>query len=507
MKQIRIFDTTLRDGEQSPGCSMTLPEKLQLAVQIDRLGVDCIEAGFAASSPEDFRAVKAIAGQVKDAYVVSLARALKDDIDKAYEAVKDAAKPMIHTFIATSDIHMKYKLKMTPEAVLSKVTEAVAYAKSFCDEVEFSAEDASRTNPEFLWAVCQRAIDAGAKVINLPDTVGYATPAEMSAMVGGVVEHVSGAEDVIISTHCHNDLGLAVANSLAAVEAGAGQIECTINGIGERAGNCSLEEVVMVLKTRKDTYQVTNRIDSSKIYRSSHMLSAITGVAVSPSKPIVGKNIFAHESGIHQHGVLSHKETYEIMARKDIGYPEQRMVLGKHSGHHAFKARVEDMGYDLTEEELKEAFVRFKNLADKKKSITDSDIESVLIRDQTRYIKPQYSLKAFNANVGSLVSAMACVRLTHQDSEKVIEQVAKGDGPIDAAYSAINDIVGVKAQLESYQINSISEGVDAQGQALIKLSHEGKYYTGRAVSTNIIDASLMAYINGMNQILNDNGRR
>ncbi|MFP5527389.1 2-isopropylmalate synthase [Peptococcus simiae] len=504
MKQIRIFDTTLRDGEQSPGCSMNLKEKLQLAAQIDELGVDCIEAGFAASSPEDFRSVNEIAKSVKNAYVVSLARALKSDIDKAYEAVQHAAKPMIHTFIATSDIHMEYKLKMTPDQVLDKVTEAVSYAKSKCDQVEFSAEDASRTRPEFLWEVCQRAVDAGASVINLPDTVGYATPAEMTAMIKGVKDHVKGIDDVIISTHCHNDLGLALANSLAAIEAGARQVECTINGIGERAGNCALEEVAMILKTRHDYYQASCRIDTKQIYRTSRMLSAIIGVPVAPTKPIVGKNVFAHESGIHQHGVLSNKSTYEIMSRKDIGYPEQRMVLGKHSGRHAFKAEVANMGYHLTEEELNEAFHRFKDLADKKKDISDRDIESVIMGQQSSQITPYYSLKAFNANVGSLVSAMACVQLNHEEDKSVIEQVAKGDGPIDAAYSAINDIIGVDAQLESYQINSISEGVDAQGEALIKLSCDGKYYTGRATSTNIIDASLMAYINGVNQIISRN---
>ncbi|MFM9413751.1 2-isopropylmalate synthase [Peptococcus simiae] len=504
MKQIRIFDTTLRDGEQSPGCSMNLKEKLQLAAQIDELGVDCIEAGFAASSPEDFRSVTEIAKSVKNAYVVSLARALKSDIDKAYEAVQHAAKPMIHTFIATSDIHMEYKLKMTPDQVLDKVTEAVSYAKSKCDQVEFSAEDASRTRPEFLWEVCQRAVDAGASVVNLPDTVGYATPAEMTVMIKGVKDHVKGIDDVIISTHCHNDLGLALANSLAAIEAGARQVECTVNGIGERAGNCALEEVAMILKTRQDYYQASCRIDTKQIYRTSRMLSAIIGVPVAPTKPIVGKNVFAHESGIHQHGVLSNKSTYEIMSRKDIGYPEQRMVLGKHSGRHAFKAEVANMGYHLTEEELNDAFHRFKDLADKKKDISDRDIESVIMGQQSSQITPYYSLKAFNANVGSLVSAMACVQLNRDEDKSIIEQVAKGDGPIDAAYSAINNIIGVDAQLESYQINSISEGVDAQGEALIKLSCEGKYYTGRATSTNIIDASLMAYINGVNQIISRN---
>ena len=496
-KRIKIFDTTLRDGEQSPGCSMNLPEKLEMARQLDRLGVDIIEAGFAIASPEDFKSVQAIASIIKDAKVISLARALKKDIDRAYEAVKGAAHPAIHVFLATSDVHMEYKLRMTREQVLAQTREMVAYAKSLCEHVEFSAEDASRSDRAFLAEVFSTAVEAGATVLNAPDTVGYVTPQEMFDMISYLKQNVRGVENVDISTHCHNDLGLAVANSMAAIAAGATQVECTVNGIGERAGNASLEEIVMGIKTRRDFYGVDCGIDTRQIYRTSKLLSSITGVPIAPNKAIVGANAFAHESGVHQHGMMTNRNTYEIMTPESVGIAQTTMVLGKHSGKHAFSERIRELGFEVEGEELEKAFARFKEVADKKKTVTDKDILA-LIRTQKTVMMPVYELKSFVINAGTDISATATVKL-EKDGE-VMEAVATGSGPIDAAFSAMDHIIQSGAELETYSIQAVTEGEDALGEVTVRLRHDGQTISGRGVSTDILEASIRAYINGMNKI-------
>lgn len=496
-KRIKIFDTTLRDGEQSPGCSMNLPEKLEMARQLDRLGVDIIEAGFAIASPEDFKSVQAIAAVIKDAKVISLARALKKDIDRAYEAVKGAAHPAIHVFLATSDVHMEYKLRMTREQVLQSVRESVSYAKSLCEHIEFSAEDASRSDRAFLAEVFSTAVEAGATVLNAPDTVGYVTPQEMFDMITYLKQHVRGVENVDISTHCHNDLGLAVANSMAAISAGATQVECTVNGIGERAGNASLEEIVMGIKTRKDFYGVDCNIDTRQIYRTSKLLSSITGVPIAPNKAIVGANAFAHESGVHQHGMMANRNTYEIMTPESVGIAKTTMVLGKHSGKHAFGERIRELGFEVEGEELEKAFARFKEVADKKKTVTDQDILA-LIHTQKTVMMPVYELKSFVINAGTDISATATVKL--EKDGQVLESVATGSGPIDAAFSAMDHIIQSGAELETYSIQAVTEGEDALGEVTVRLRHNGQTITGRGVSTDILEASIKAYVNGMNKI-------
>lgn len=496
-KRIKIFDTTLRDGEQSPGCSMNLPEKLEMARQLDRLGVDIIEAGFAIASPEDFKSVQAIASIIKDAKVISLARALKKDIDRAYEAVKGAAHPAIHVFLATSDVHMEYKLRMTREQVLAQTREMVAYARSLCEHVEFSAEDASRSDRAFLAEVFSTAVEAGATVLNAPDTVGYVTPQEMFDMISYLKQNVRGVENVDISTHCHNDLGLAVANSMAAIAAGATQVECTVNGIGERAGNASLEEIVMGIKTRRDFYGVDCNIDTRQLYRTSKLLSSITGVPIAPNKAIVGANAFAHESGVHQHGMMANRNTYEIMTPESVGIAQTTMVLGKHSGKHAFSERIRELGFEVEGEELEKAFARFKEVADKKKTVTDKDILA-LIRTQKTVMMPVYELKSFVINAGTDISATATVKL-EKDGE-VMEAVATGSGPIDAAFSAMDHMIQSGAELETYSIQAVTEGEDALGEVTVRLRHDGQTISGRGVSTDILEASIRAYINGMNKI-------
>ena len=496
-KQIKIFDTTLRHGDQSPGCSMNLPEKLEMARQLDRLGVDIIEAGFAISSPDDFAAVQAIAGVIEHARVASLARALKKDIDRAYEAVKNAKHPVIHVFLATSDIHMEYKLRMTREQVLSQIEEMVGYAKSLCPDVEFSAEDASRSDKAFLAKAFSVAVKAGATVINAPDTVGYATPQEMFEMIDYLAKHVEGVENVDISTHCHDDLGLAVANSLAAVKAGATQVECTINGIGERAGNASLEEIVMGIKTRRDFYGMDCNIDTKQIYKTCKLLSSITGVPIAPNKAIVGANAFAHESGVHQHGMMANRNTYEIMTPESVGIAQTTMVLGKHSGKHAFAERLNELGYEVEGEALEKTFARFKELADRKKTVTDRDIEA-LVSTQKTIVMPVYELESFVISSGSSIQTMATVVLTKDGELK--EAVVKADGPIDAAFSAVEKIVGSDVELKTYSIQAITEGEDALGEVVVRLYKDGHTVTGRGLSTNIIEASILAYVNGINKI-------
>jgi 2-isopropylmalate synthase len=495
---IKIFDTTLRDGEQSPGCSMNLMEKIQMAKQLEKLGVDIIEAGFAAASPGDLNAIKEIASIIKDAKVASLARANESDIDKAWESIKDAESPRIHTFIATSPIHMQYKLKMTPDQVVQKVDAMVRHAKKYVSDVEFSAEDATRSEIDFLSKVIATAINAGATTINIPDTVGYAMPDEYYAFLMQLRKKCPAMNRIDLSVHCHNDLGLAVANSLSALKAGASQIECTINGIGERAGNAALEEIIMAAITRKDRNQYDFNINTTQIMRSSELLTNITGVKVQPNKAIVGANAFAHEAGIHQHGVLNNKATYEIMTSESIGLTKNKLVLGKHSGRHAFKDKIESMGYHLSPQELDEAFKCFKDLADKKKEVFDKDIDAIISRKKVE-IPSMYTLDRFVINNGTTITSTALVVLKMNDS--IEEKVATGDGPVDAAFKAIEEIVGRKLMMDDYTIRSVTEVEDALGDATVKLMNNGNVFIGRGLSTDVVEASIKAYIDAINKIV------
>lgn len=497
-KAIYIFDTTLRDGEQTPGISLDVSEKLQIARQLEILNVDAIEAGFPMASKGDFEAVKAIAKEIKGVTVVGLSRATKDDIECAWEALKYANKPRIHTFLATSDLHMEYKLKMKPEEVLERAAKAVAYAKSLCPEVEFSPEDGSRTNVEFLYKILEAVIDAGADIVNIPDTVGYCTPEEFGKLIKGIKENVPNIDKAIISVHCHNDLGLAVANSLAAIENGAEQIECTINGLGERAGNAALEEIVMALRTRADCYHMDTKIVSEQIYRTSTMVNRLTGVHVQPNKAIVGTNAFAHESGIHQHGVLANAKTYEIMTPESIGLKKNQMILGKHSGRHAFEERLGELQYNnLTPEQINEAFIKFKDLADKKKNVEDRDIEAI-ISEQIVKIEKTYDLEYFQIFNGNTMIPTATVRIRRDD--EIIEIASCGDGPVDATFKAIDKAIGMEVNLVDYTIKSITSGKEALGEVIVKISKDNSIYIGRAVSVDIMEASAKAYINALNKI-------
>ncbi len=498
-RQIKIFDTTLRDGEQSPGCSMNLAEKLELATQLERLKVDVIEAGFAIASPGDLESIKAISHRVKDSVICSLARALPKDIDAAYESVKNANAPRIHTFLATSPVHMEYKLKMTPEQVVEKTAAMVAYAKKYLSDVEFSAEDACRSDPDFLVRVFEAAIANGATTINIPDTVGYITASEIYDLVSHIKRNVRGIEKVDISVHCHNDLGMGVANSLAAVRAGATQVECTINGIGERAGNASLEEVVMSIATRGQFFDAHTGVATDQIYRTSRLLQTIIGVQMPPNKAIVGANAFAHEAGIHQHGVLAERTTYEIMTPESVGIKQNLMVLGKHSGKHAFDSRLRELGFELTSDQLSQAFDQFKLVADKKKVITDRDLEAIGGGYTAEADEPgRYELVNFVINIGKTISSTANITLA--DGEDKLESVAFGDGPVDAAFKAIHEIAGTEFSLEDYSLRAVTEGEDALGEATVKLKYGDTVATGRGVSTDVIEASIKAYINGVNKL-------
>lgn len=502
-KKIIIFDTTLRDGEQSPGCSMNINEKLRMAKQLDLLGVDVIEAGFAMSSPGDFAAVKAIAGVVENATVASLARALKSDIDTAYEAIKDAKKPRIHLFIATSDIHIEYKLKSTREKVLETTREMVSYAKSLCDDVEFSAEDAFRSDNEYLYKVIETAIEAGATTINTPDTVGYAIPEELGRFVKGIQENVRGMDKVVHSVHCHNDLGLAVANSLEAIRNGATQVECTMNGIGERAGNASLEEIIMTIQTRPDYFDgFTHNINTTQIYSTSSLLTKLTGVKVQPHKAIVGENAFAHEAGIHQHGVLQNRKTYEIMTPESIGLTKNLMVLGKHSGKHALKERLSTLGYNVEADELNEIFEKFKELADKQKKVSDRDLEALAEKEKAT-IGESYKLERFVINVGNTITATSAVTLKNIEGEEIECVMSSKCGPVDASYKAINDIVKGDFELVDFVIDSVTGGTDAQGYVTVKIKSGEKVYNGHGVSLDIIDAAIIAYVAAINNMIHD----
>ncbi len=500
MGRIKIFDTTLRDGEQSPGCTMNLAEKIEVAKQLERLKVDVIEAGFAISSQGDFESVKTIAEAVHDCTVASLARCTVGDIDAAWNAVKGAADPRIHVFLATSPIHMQYKLRMTPEQVVERTAEMVAYAKKYCSNIEFSCEDATRSDPEFLKLVIDQAIKAGATVINVPDTVGYTTPTEMRELIEYLIHNVPDSDKVEYSVHCHNDLGMAVANSLAGVQGGALQIECTINGIGERAGNTSLEQAVMAMRTRPALYGELPRIDTKQIYRTSKLVYSVIGQSAPNTQPIVGANAFAHESGIHQHGVLANKLTYEILTPETVGISTNQIVLGKHSGKHAFAARIAELGYQLTDEQVGEAFTKFKDLCDKKKTVTDGDIEALITNANSAPADETYKFVSFTVATKGRAGVEGTICLRHENT--FIEETYCGDGSIDSIYAAIDKIVQPPAHtLDKFIINAVSEGRETLGEVILKLRCNDKTYNGRGLSTDIMEASISAYLGALNQFM------
>ena len=537
---VRIFDTTLRDGEQSPGASLTSSEKLEIARALARMGIDVIEAGFPSASPDDLEAVRRIAIEVgnnvperadapdaeksaiqrQPPVICGLARAIRSDIDAAWEGVRLAARPRIHTFLATSPIHMEYKLKMSPEDVANRIREMVSYARSLCEDVEFSPEDAGRSDPDFLYKVLQIAIECGATTLNIPDTVGYTTPEEWGNLIEGIIKNTKGIEKVIVSMHCHNDLGMATANTLAGLRAGARQVEGTINGIGERAGNASIEEVVMALQTRRNLYHLTTGIDTTQIAHVSHMVSTYTGIPVQPNKAIVGANAFAHEAGIHQDGMLKHHTTYEIMRPEMIGLSQSNLVLGKHSGRHALRVRLSELGHELASEELDRAFDRFKELADKKKSITDADLEA-LVADQIYQPREIYSLDGLQVACGTMGMPTATVRLRGPDGSLKVH-AAVGTGPVDAAYKAIDAIIEAPNSLQEFSIRAITEGIDAIGEVTVRLESteenqppramaqngriKPRLYGGHGADTDIIVASAKAYLSAINKILVAQGR-
>jgi 2-isopropylmalate synthase len=497
-QRVAIFDTTLRDGEQSPGCSMNTEEKVRLAHQLEHLRVDVIEAGFPIASSGDFDAVSAIARSATSSVVAALARAVKGDIDRAWEALRGTSRPRIHTFIATSDLHLKYKLKKTRSQVLQDAVWAVRYAKSLCEDVEFSCEDASRSDIDFLCEIVEVAIDAGATVINLPDTVGYSIPLEYGAMFRSISDRVPNIQKAVLSCHCHNDLGLAVANSIAALQNGARQVECTVNGIGERAGNASLEEIVMAIKVRSEALHVHTGVVTEEIFRTSKLLSSLTGMLVQRNKAIVGANAFAHEAGIHQDGVLKSPITYEIMTPQTVGIRHSVLVLGKHSGRHALKQRYAELGYQLDEKELEAAYRQFTELADQKKEIFDEDLEALL---EIGLNPSEESFHLVNMHVasGTNVRPTATVELRHRDQQLV--DSATGDGPVDAAFKAIERITGIEARLTEYSIKSVSLGHDAIGEVFIRIELDGLLFNGRSASTDIITGSVKAYLEALNRAL------
>ena len=515
MDRVIIFDTTLRDGEQSPGATLHTDEKLEIARQLARLGADVIEAGFPASSPGDLDAVRRIAREVRGSAICGLARCIKSDIDAAWEAVKDAEKKRIHVFIATSDIHMQHKLRMTREQVVEATRQMVAHARSLCDDIEFSPEDAGRSDPEFLYQVLAVAIECGATTLNIPDTVGYTTPLEFGALIRGIRENTPGIEKAIISTHCHNDLGMAVANSLTGVLEGARQVECTINGLGERAGNAALEEIVMALYTRQQFFGLTTNINTIEIYPTSRMVSNYTGLAVQANKAIVGANAFAHEAGIHQDGILKNRLTYEIMDAKTVGLAQSTLVMGKHSGRHAFADKLEQMGYHLDKEQLNRAFARFKELADKKKVVAEADIEAI-VSDEVFQPQEVYRLEQLQVSCGDQAIPTATVRLRAPNGEMITDS-AHGTGPVDAVYKAINRIVGVPNKLTEFSIKAVTEGIDAVGEVTVHIEaetgeHNGlpinpqtgkktRVFSGHGAATDIIVASGRAYMNALNKLL------
>jgi 2-isopropylmalate synthase len=500
--RVIIFDTTLRDGEQSPGFSMNVVEKLEMARQLARLNVDVIEAGFPISSEEDFAAVSEVAktvGQLEGPpSICGLSRVGLGDIDRCWEAVKHAKKPRIHTFVATSDIHLKYKLRKSRAEVMRAAVEAVRHGRGYCDDVEFSPEDASRSDFDYMCEVLEAVIDAGARTINIPDTVGYAIPEEWVERISRIRERVKNSHKAILSVHCHNDLGQAVANSLIALRAGARQIECTINGIGERAGNASLEEIVMAIRTRSNYFGVTTSVRTEEIYRTSKLLSHITGVHVQPNKAIVGENAFAHEAGIHQDGVLKERLTYEIMRAQDIGRAANKLVLGKHSGRHAFRIRLKDLGVELDGPDLDKAFRRFKDLADKKKEVYDEDLLAIVNQEMT-HAQETYTLDYLHFVSGTGLIPSATVRLKRED--QTFQDSGTGDGPVEAVYSAIDAITGIKGRLLDYNLRAVTQGKDAMGEVAIKVDFDGAVVSGRGSSTDVIEASARAYLNAVNRLM------
>jgi 2-isopropylmalate synthase len=501
--RIRFFDTTLRDGEQAPGYSMSHDEKTRMALQLEALGVDVIEAGFAVASPGDFESVRQIARAVKGCTVASLARALEKDIDAAAEAVREAAHPRVHTFLATSDLHLKSKLHMSRRDALDRVKRMVAYARRKCADVEFSAEDASRTDVDFLCRVVETAIAAGASVVNLPDTVGYAAPEEFHDFIRSIMTRVPNMDKAILSVHCHDDLGLAVANTLAGIRAGARQVECTIGGIGERAGNAALEEIVMGLRTRHDHYgDMEYGIHTEEIARTAQLLSRITGIKIAPNKAIVGANAFAHESGIHQHGVMADARTYEIMTPESVGVKKTELVLGKHSGQHAFAERLKTLGYELEAEQVADLFADFKSLADRKKTILDRDLVALVEAKAGTHVRPEreWRLDTFVVNSGNHMSATAQVTLERNGKKR--QEAALGSGPIYAAFRAVEMIIRHKFTLEDYRIEAVTERRDALGEVFVKISDKRGTYRGRGVSTDIIKGSILALLNAVNRMMN-----
>jgi len=499
MDKVIIFDTTLRDGEQAAGGTLNIQEKMEIALQMEKLGVDVIEAGFPVSSPGDFDAVRRIAAELKEPVVCGLARAHIKDIDAAWEALKKAKRPRIHVFLSASDIHILHQLKKSRQQILEMSREMVSRARKYTDDIEFSPMDASRANPEFIYQVLEAVIEAGATTVNIPDTVGYAIPDEFGGLIDGIFSNVRNIDKAVVSVHCHNDLGLAVANSLEAVKRGARQVECTINGIGERAGNASLEEIVMAINTRSDLYKLTTNINTKQIYKISRMVSELTGFSVQSNKAIVGANAFRHQSGIHQDGVIKMPATYEIMDPKSVGIPASSLVLGKSSGRHAFRERLAELGYSLNEEDLIRAFSAFKEMADKKKKITDRDIESI-IAEEMRNIEEAYKLERIQVTCGDRGVPTAAVKLIDPEG-KTVEDAALGTGPVDAVYMAINRLVKVPNDLTEFSVKSVTEGIDAIGEVLIRIESEGVTYTGRGADTDIIVASARAYINALNRLL------
>jgi 2-isopropylmalate synthase len=493
-----IFDTTLRDGEQSPGASMNLAEKLEVARALADLGVDVIEAGFPIASPGDFEAVQAIARTVHGPVICGLARCNPDDIDRAWQALKEAPRPRIHVFLATSAIHREFKLHMAKEEILRRAVEGVQRARSYCADVEFSPEDAARTELDFLAEVVEKAIEAGATTVNIPDTVGYAVPSHYAGLFAHLKKTVRNIDQAVMSVHCHNDLGLAVANSLAAVGEGARQVECTINGIGERAGNCALEEIVMAVRTRNDYYKLATNINTRKLHHTSRLVSHVTGIQVQRNKAVVGQNAFAHEAGIHQDGMLKERSTYEIMNPEDVGLPKTELVLGKHSGRHALRQRVVELGYHLDETQLQSVFESFKALADRKKVVYDADVEA--LAEAVIHSGPAlWTLEAFTCNAGSGTIPSAAVCLWHRDGT-IMREAAIGDGPVDAVFKAIERVTGIEVELRDYRVRSVTVGEDAQGEAHIEASYNGRVVNGRAVSTDIIEASALAFLQVINRI-------
>ncbi len=497
-EKIIIFDTTLRDGEQAPGGSLTDQEKLEVAFQLEKLGVDVIEAGFPIASPGDFKAVSAISRAVRKCTICALARCLKADIEAAHNATKSARSARLHIFLATSKIHLKYKFKKAEEEILRIALDATKFGRGLCPDIEFSPEDATRSDRDFLYRVIEGVIRKGARIINIPDTTGYTYPQEMYALINDIKNNVPNINKAVIAVHCHDDLGMAVANSLSGILAGARQVHCTINGIGERAGNASLEEIVMAIKTRRDVFaSLYTDVNTREIFRTSRMINNLTDFVVPPNKAIVGRNAFSHESGIHQDAVLKKRITYEIMNPKDVGISSSQLILGKHSGRHAFRERLKSLGYRLNEEKINKAFLRFKEIADKKKDIFDDDLRTI-VEDEIRVIRPLWNLLSFEVNSGTKINPKASVFLERKGKEA--SGVSYGDGPVDAVFKAIDKITGYNAKLADFRLEAVTSGKDALGQVSLRLKIKGRFFSGRGASTDIIEAAIRAYLDAINRL-------